>query len=371
MTHKLDLNIGTTIICRDQKCGKLSKVVVDPNTRRVTDLIMSQGSLPAHHSVVPVDAVASASHETIELDLSPTDIDSLQEYRERQYVAPPKGWTQGYYENSYLLHRVGPTRMAYPIDLTPMIVHQLHEGISPDKTVIERGIYVDGRDGKVGTIDHLLIDRDSEEVRFLVVDRGLLKPNVVIPAEHLASVGETLIRLDLSAEQLEDLDSYTPRSEAEVLVEAEKRLLQVPLDPDSIELSFHHGVLRLSGVVSDIKTKRHIIAAVSSIEGVLHVQGVLETADTIQARVITALRTDPRTDIGDIDVIVQTSLVTLAGKVDNTEIRGAASDIATAQQGVVEVINELEVETDRDSKHLRAAWLSNALLAQRVGNVVG
>jgi osmotically-inducible protein OsmY/uncharacterized protein YrrD len=371
MSTEMTYQIGAKVLCEGEECGRLGKLVVDPHTRRVTDLIVSQGILFARDTVVPVDKVADASAETVELATGKDELDELSEYHERHYVAPPDGWFGAQTRDEYLLHRVMPSNMAYPVPMAPMIVHRVHEGIPAHATVIERGLDVEGLDGKVGTVDHVLVERESEEIRLLIVDRGLLRDRVVIPIEHVASMTDKLVRVNLNKEQIQDLYHYEPRSEADILVEVKDRLSRIPVDPETIEISLDSGVLKLSGTVPDMRVKRRIVGMVSSVEGALFVDSNLETADTIEARVVMALRSDPRTDIASIDIVARQGLVTLSGEVDNQEIKKAAGEIAGQQKGVIEVINDLEVKEDEDTPSLRAVWLVHGYLGQRTGKGTG
>ncbi len=61
-------------------------------------------------------------------------------------------------------------------------------------------------------------------------------------------------------------------------------------------------------------------------------------------RVDTALAEDKRTAEFEINVIDEQGVVTLTGSVASPEAKTAAEDIAAAQAGVIEVINNLEVE---------------------------
>jgi osmotically-inducible protein OsmY len=64
----------------------------------------------------------------------------------------------------------------------------------------------------------------------------------------------------------------------------------------------------------------------------------------VAKRVDTALAEDERTAEFEIDVVDEQGVVTLTGSVASTEAKSAAEDITEAQAGVIEVINNLEVE---------------------------
>jgi osmotically-inducible protein OsmY len=64
----------------------------------------------------------------------------------------------------------------------------------------------------------------------------------------------------------------------------------------------------------------------------------------IAKRVSVALQDDPRTRDAAIDVAGQSGLVTLAGSVTSDDVRQAAEEISRHQEGVVQVINDLQIE---------------------------
>lgn len=63
-------------------------------------------------------------------------------------------------------------------------------------------------------------------------------------------------------------------------------------------------------------------------------------------RVEKALLEDPRTEDCDIDVVNEGGVIKLLGVVDSETTRLIAEEIASSQEGVIEVINDLEVEED-------------------------
>ena len=62
-------------------------------------------------------------------------------------------------------------------------------------------------------------------------------------------------------------------------------------------------------------------------------------------RVQEALSEDPRTENLTIEVVDENGIVTLTGTVPDQEARDAAEEITNQQDGVVQVINDLEVDS--------------------------
>lgn len=66
----------------------------------------------------------------------------------------------------------------------------------------------------------------------------------------------------------------------------------------------------------------------------------------VAQRVTTALVQNPRTSELVIDAIDDNGFLTLKGSVSSEEERQAVEEIARRQEGVIDVINELQVEQD-------------------------
>jgi len=66
----------------------------------------------------------------------------------------------------------------------------------------------------------------------------------------------------------------------------------------------------------------------------------------VAKRVRTALADDERTGEFGIDVVDNNGLVTLKGTVNSKETRQIAEQIAHEQKGVIDVINDLQVQSD-------------------------
>ena len=64
----------------------------------------------------------------------------------------------------------------------------------------------------------------------------------------------------------------------------------------------------------------------------------------VAKRVSTALAEDERTAEFDINVVAEPGMITLTGSVATPEAKASAGEIAEAQEGVIEVINDLVVE---------------------------
>ena len=96
--NKFDFNIGATVHCKNGKCGKLQKIVVDPESMEVTDLIVSKGLILTEDRVVPVSDVDRATEDYVMLSVNDTQLEEYPEYRTYNFdVAHQKSKRIGWY----------------------------------------------------------------------------------------------------------------------------------------------------------------------------------------------------------------------------------------------------------------------------------
>ena len=351
-----DFDIGASVTCQGERCGRLAKLVMDPHTQRVTHLIVEKGLLLTKDSVVPMGAVKGATTGEVELSIDKESLSELCEYRRGAFSAPPEDSRQTRYPIEDVLYRLTDSALAHPTPVAPSICYPLGPESSTDAAVVERGHLVQGLQGRIGTVHHVLVERETGRLTLLVVDRGLLLGSVVILAELVRRVGDDQVLVALDDKQVQSLRHYAPRDDADLVVELKDNLSRVPGAPDSIRAEVQSGIVRLSGTVPDVRTRRLVEARARSVEGVLHVDNALQTDAGIQASVIATLSADPRTFLAAIDVLARQATVTLKGCVDSHEVRDAAEAIALSQSGVARVVNELTVGEDECTALLDRKW---------------
>ncbi|MCD6291625.1 MAG: BON domain-containing protein [Anaerolineae bacterium] len=352
--------IGADVYCTDGRAGRLVKVVVDPHTRRVTDLIVEKGFLQKKDRVIPVDVVSEANEERIQLSISSRELTHYPVYRVEEFTVPAPGWDSrlGYSSDEVLHWELRYGDLAVPaVEFRPMIRQRVQKGIDPNETVIGRGTRVYNAEGTIGHIDHVLVDDKTGEITHLVLRKGILPRRLVVPIEMVKYIDEQGVYVKATREELERLTQHTQRADVDILAELEERLKAVKeFDLSRVKATLEDGLVRLSGNVADMTAKRHAEAIARSIEGVVDVDNALSTDTGIAARVTAALLQDPRTHLAAIDVTCDRGVVTLSGYVNSAEVRQAAGEIARKQEGVVSVINELEIKKDELDLRLPPAF---------------
>jgi osmotically-inducible protein OsmY/uncharacterized protein YrrD len=360
---KLHFVIGARVYCTDGDCGRLSKVVVDPHTQRVTDLIVEKGFLLTTDQVLPIDRVNRASAEGIYLTLSGEDLRDYPEYREIEFKEPAPGVQAGTYDRDHVCYWYGGYSMVCAEPVIPMVRRRTREGLPGGLAVIERGTPVTNAHNTVGYVDHVLVSPTSGEMTHLVIRVGLVPYYPILPASDVLEVSDEAVTIDLTGDQVKGLVHYKSRDAEDIKAEWLDRMAGLGFDLSHIDISVEGSIVRLTGWVPSVTAKRHAEAIARSIEGVVDVEDLLDTDIAIQTRVLNALLTDPRTSVSVIEVLNTSGIVTLKGQVDSAEIRAAAEEIAANQPGVLSVVNALEVRPDDDTRWLHAHSLAAMLLS--------
>jgi uncharacterized protein YrrD len=269
--------------CQDGQCGKLHKVILDPHTQRVTDLIVERGFLLTTDRVLPLDLVDQATRESVTLSISSQELSEYPEYRGVEFEEPAPESRAGDYDWRDVRYWVGGYRMACQQPVVPMVHRQMHKGVLPDRAVIERGTPVWKTDGnEIGKVDHLLVDPESGEVSHLVMRKGLLPYYPILPIDKVKSVTDKAVSVSLADGEIELLPRYKRRDAEDIEAELRDRLrladLRVPdVELGAVEVSAQAGIVLLKGWVPDVRTKRRVEAVARSIAGVVDVQNELDT----------------------------------------------------------------------------------------------
>lgn len=207
MMH-FDFKLGAQVRCKDEGCGGLAGLVANPDSRQVTHLIVKEGFLFTRSSVLPLSAVRRTLGADIEISITSQEFDQYPEYQVVTYEAPAEG-----YEHS----AVSGTAHTEPYGtggvIVPMVKRKIREGIVTGQVVIEEGMPISNMDGKIGHIEHVIVDRETHDITYLVVHRGFIfSERLMIPISMVEELHEDSITLAGTDEALERLSHYAPET---------------------------------------------------------------------------------------------------------------------------------------------------------------
>lgn len=200
--------IGARAMCRDGRCGKVAKLVVDPATEQVTDLIVQKGFLQKEDRVVPVSAVARTSRGEVRLDVGLDELRTYRRYREVEFTVPARGWNRAEYRPEDIRHSISPYEGIGGQSVAPSRRQHFHEGIGFGSAVIGEGTRVSCRNGGVGFVDHVLVDCEQGHITHLIVRRALQTAYHIVPVDAIETVDDEGVHLVLTLEEVTSLPRY-------------------------------------------------------------------------------------------------------------------------------------------------------------------
>jgi sporulation protein YlmC with PRC-barrel domain len=211
------LELRQRVRCTDDVLGELADVIVDPNTGRVTHLVVQPRHGHARARLVPVELAECEEGEAeITLRCSIDEARGLSLVEESAYVRlgePPlddPDWDVGLSNVLALPYSpMDPAGAAY-VDYGTVSYDRIPKGdveIQHTSAVVS----ADGHD--LGRVEGFLIDGDTQAITHVVLERGHLwgRRDVTIPVDAIASVGMDEVRLTLDKAQVGQLPTVRHR----------------------------------------------------------------------------------------------------------------------------------------------------------------
>jgi len=199
----MQFNQHATVISADSKeVGHLERVVIDPDTKELTHIVVRKGTFNHTDKVVPLNMVAAGVPDSIGLRLPAHQVDELSDYEETKYSGAGGSYT-------------GPTMQGAtgymetpnsPMSAAPATKEKIIN-IPPNTVALKEGSPVTTADGKhVGNLEQVLTGPESGQVTHFRVSRGVLhKESRLVEAEWIDRIEEKAVTLSVDAAAVDSL----------------------------------------------------------------------------------------------------------------------------------------------------------------------
>ena len=183
---------ASVLTANGQQIGSLERVVLNPESKLVTDIVVRTGPLfNKEDRVVPVEQVAETTERQILLHAEAKEVDSFPPFEERYLVEEPEEAA-----------KATPVTHGTPGFYGPMIVEdqyvtQIEQNIPKGTVAMKEGAKVISAEGKyVGNVERVLADASVDQVTNLEISKGLFtKEWWLIPMKWVMTVGEDEVHL--------------------------------------------------------------------------------------------------------------------------------------------------------------------------------
>ena len=212
METKIQFQKNANVIAANgQPLGQIDRVVLNPETKVITDIVVKKGSLfNKEDKVVPVGLVAETTEDQILLRNEAGELNAFPVFEERRIVPGKEDIDKTLSsENApqmvnYGFPEVSP---AYVQPSGKQFVTQIEQNIPEGTVAMKEGAKVITSEGKhVGYVERVLADSSVDQVTHLLVSTGrFTKDAKLIPIDWVMVMGEDEIHLRVNKDSVEEL----------------------------------------------------------------------------------------------------------------------------------------------------------------------
>jgi len=190
-----------------KQVGTLERLVLNPETRVVTDIVVRTGSLFNKAArLVPVELVVETTENQIVLSERSDDLESCLPFEERHLVDRSDeldGPSQDMAPVAYGYPELGPALMPASSE---RFVTRLEQNIPEGMVAMKEGAKVITADGKnVGKVERVLADSSVDQITHLLISTSIFtNEQHLIPMQWVMTVGEDEVHLRVNKDSLEE-----------------------------------------------------------------------------------------------------------------------------------------------------------------------
>jgi len=200
---------NASVLTADGKqVGSLQRVVLHPETRVITDIVVQGGGLfSKEYRVVPIDMVAETAEDQIRLRDEAGEWKSFPLFEEKRIVSANEGSHAG--DVTPVIYGVPGVGPALTTGFDDSLVPELERNIPEGTVALKEGAKVYTSDDKhIGDVDRVLADPSMDEATHLIISHGLLtKEKKLIPMRWVSMLGENTVHLDVTEAEVNTLET--------------------------------------------------------------------------------------------------------------------------------------------------------------------
>jgi uncharacterized protein YrrD len=204
---------GAQVFTADgERVGTIDRIVIEPDTREVTHLVIQKGFLFTKDKVIPISLVKSAVEDRVTLHENAGSLEEFPDFQESHYISTEVG----HLPRHATRERIKTVYWYPPIGGIDGYVYNMQNDVVetkniPEETVaIAEGANVISNDGEhVGEVERIFTDTPDERVTHLLISEGIfLKKKKLIPTRWVTNVFEHEIHISVDSDLVEQLPEY-------------------------------------------------------------------------------------------------------------------------------------------------------------------
>lgn len=201
---------ATVVAANGQEVGSIDRVVLSPESKMVTHIVVRKGALLNKvEKVLPIDLIAETTEDQIRLRDEAGDLEAFPPFEEERVVDKKTGLDHPPLSESSTPEILGYAEPNIPVVPAPgeQYVTQIEQNIPEGTVALKEGARVISAEGQnVGKVERVLADLSMEQVTHLLVSRGMFpKETKLIPMEWVARMEDDEVHLRVDEHAVKEL----------------------------------------------------------------------------------------------------------------------------------------------------------------------
>lgn len=190
----MELPLNAQVNFADGPCGRITHVVIDLRSQKLTHLVVRVKDRYPFEYLVPIGWVVGAGLDSIQLCCTGDHLDLLAPFSEIEWRASDPSYSAALLDE-FLIHRVL---------MRPSFYVFKRKRISADELALRRGSWVRATDGRAGRLESLVIDPEDGSVTQLMLRMGPKwnARKACIPVSQIDDIKDETIFLKLAKRDL-------------------------------------------------------------------------------------------------------------------------------------------------------------------------
>jgi uncharacterized protein YrrD len=213
----MKLKKGADVLNSDgEKLGTLQRVIIDPQTKAVTHIVVEKGWLFSTNKVISFGELDPESEDTLVVKGPHDDPDDFPAFEASHYVSldendhPDADVDSVYWYPPADLSwwRTGAAFMGYYPPM-PAYTVRTTQNIPEGTVALEEGAKVISQDDHhVGSIEQVVVEPEDNRATHIVIHGGLFAERKLLPVLWISRIEEKEVYLSVSAALVERLPAY-------------------------------------------------------------------------------------------------------------------------------------------------------------------
>lgn len=200
----MDIPLNVDVYGPDGRIGRSTHIILNPVTEEVTHVVVRENFNNHTERLVPVDEIQESDTDMIRLAGNETSLSQMDAFEKVEFMPTTVPMMEA---------SAASNGYAWPYIVAKQeqrFVKIVQRHIPPYERGLRRGAQVHARDGRIGQIDEVVVNRQTMHLTHLVLREGHLwgQKDVMIPVDEIERIEEDNVYLKLDKPSIEALPTF-------------------------------------------------------------------------------------------------------------------------------------------------------------------